>query len=251
MLTENKFSKYLIYAFGEIILVVIGILIALQINNWNENRLKDIEIKSNLISLKDDLTFDQEVLIWAIDRQSFKFYSMQYLLNIEGTNPYNAIDDNKSEIPQYKPTDTWDKEIPKTYNKEFIQLAFWHTHKEGTYTFAKSALEELKNTGMFSSLNPDLKTDITNYYGFEDVAFNGKIGVLSMDWQASLAEDGIITANAKKLPDPMVLINGKPKRIGLLNRMVKESGWAIQSIIDLKSKNVALIELIEKEIANL
>lgn len=36
LLTENKFSKYLIYALGEIILVVIGILIALQINNWNQ-----------------------------------------------------------------------------------------------------------------------------------------------------------------------------------------------------------------------
>ena len=38
MLTENKFSKYLIYAIGEIVLVVIGILIALQINNANESR---------------------------------------------------------------------------------------------------------------------------------------------------------------------------------------------------------------------
>ena len=38
LLSENKFSKYLFYAIGEIILVVIGILIALQINNWNENR---------------------------------------------------------------------------------------------------------------------------------------------------------------------------------------------------------------------
>jgi len=38
MLTENKFNKYLLYAMGEIILVVIGILIALSINNWNENR---------------------------------------------------------------------------------------------------------------------------------------------------------------------------------------------------------------------
>jgi len=38
MITENKVSKYLIYAIGEIALVVIGILIALQINNANENR---------------------------------------------------------------------------------------------------------------------------------------------------------------------------------------------------------------------
>jgi len=36
MLTENKFSKYLLYAIGEITLVVIGILIALSVNNSNE-----------------------------------------------------------------------------------------------------------------------------------------------------------------------------------------------------------------------
>lgn len=36
MLTENKFSKYLLYAIGEIALVVIGILIALSVNNSNE-----------------------------------------------------------------------------------------------------------------------------------------------------------------------------------------------------------------------
>jgi len=39
LLSENKLSEYLLYAAGEIFLVVVGILIALQINNWNENRL--------------------------------------------------------------------------------------------------------------------------------------------------------------------------------------------------------------------
>ncbi len=39
MLTENKFSKYLIYAIGEIVLVVLGILIALQLNNLNEEKI--------------------------------------------------------------------------------------------------------------------------------------------------------------------------------------------------------------------
>jgi hypothetical protein len=36
LLTDNKFSKYLLYAIGEILLVVIGILIALQADFWNE-----------------------------------------------------------------------------------------------------------------------------------------------------------------------------------------------------------------------
>lgn len=54
-LTENKFGKYLTYAIGEIILVVIGILIALSINNWNERR-KDVkrEIKM-LYDIQNDV----------------------------------------------------------------------------------------------------------------------------------------------------------------------------------------------------
>ncbi|PWI29755.1 hypothetical protein DI383_08325 [Flavobacteriaceae bacterium LYZ1037] len=55
LLSENKFSKYLIYAIGEIILVVIGILIALQINNWNENLKQDKEEITILENLKKNL----------------------------------------------------------------------------------------------------------------------------------------------------------------------------------------------------
>jgi len=50
LLLENNFSKYLIYAIGEIILVVIGILIALQVNNWNESK-KEERIEQQLIEL--------------------------------------------------------------------------------------------------------------------------------------------------------------------------------------------------------
>ena len=59
LLSENKFSKYLVYAIGEIVLVVIGILIALQINNWNENRKNEeqgiIQKKALKIELENDL----------------------------------------------------------------------------------------------------------------------------------------------------------------------------------------------------
>ncbi|WP_373399931.1 DUF6090 family protein [Algoriphagus halophilus] len=55
MLVENKFTKYLLYAFGEIILVVIGILIALSINNWNEARKNNLEETAILESLDKNL----------------------------------------------------------------------------------------------------------------------------------------------------------------------------------------------------
>ena len=52
---DNKPIKYLRYAIGEIVLVVIGILIALQINNWNENRKDNLKEVANLNSLKSEL----------------------------------------------------------------------------------------------------------------------------------------------------------------------------------------------------
>ncbi|MCA0154525.1 DUF6090 family protein [Winogradskyella vincentii] len=58
LLSENKFSKYLIYAFGEIILVVIGILIALSINNQNENKKDKTKEKVYLESLYQELKQD-------------------------------------------------------------------------------------------------------------------------------------------------------------------------------------------------
>ncbi|NNC67400.1 MAG: hypothetical protein HKN83_05140 [Gammaproteobacteria bacterium] len=55
LLTENKFSKYLVYAIGEIALVMIGILLALQVNNWNENRKLEVKSHNYIQRLKVDL----------------------------------------------------------------------------------------------------------------------------------------------------------------------------------------------------
>ena len=52
---QNKTGKYLKYAIGEIILVMIGILLALQVNNWNQNRINRGVEKGTLSSLKIDL----------------------------------------------------------------------------------------------------------------------------------------------------------------------------------------------------
>ena len=55
LLTENKFSRYLLYGIGEVLLVVIGILIAVQINAWHENRTLKINETNILNQLKIDL----------------------------------------------------------------------------------------------------------------------------------------------------------------------------------------------------
>jgi hypothetical protein len=59
---ENKTSKYFKYAIGEIVLVVIGILIALQINNWNENRNSRNQEQTILKALKTEISENQIIL---------------------------------------------------------------------------------------------------------------------------------------------------------------------------------------------
>ncbi|MFT4667682.1 MAG: sensor domain CHASE-containing protein [Gammaproteobacteria bacterium] len=60
LLLEGKTEMYLKYVIGEIVLVVIGILIALQINNWNEDRKQQSKIKSVYSVIKSDLKYDVE-----------------------------------------------------------------------------------------------------------------------------------------------------------------------------------------------
>jgi hypothetical protein len=56
LIDEGSLKKYLVYAFGEIVLVVIGILIAVQLNNWNQKSISDAEIEVLLDKVEDDLT---------------------------------------------------------------------------------------------------------------------------------------------------------------------------------------------------
>ena len=70
LLLENKTSKYFSYAIGEIVLVVIGILIALSINNWNEERKR----KENFLA-----TIEQ--IYNGLELESQELYS-----NIQGLN---------------------------------------------------------------------------------------------------------------------------------------------------------------------
>ncbi len=93
LLAQSRFSKYLLYAIGEIILVVIGILIALSINNWNQERIEhketkvllrnlSLDIEENINNLKDQQNLFEIRKDWAdlilktIDDQKVKDSTM-------------------------------------------------------------------------------------------------------------------------------------------------------------------------------
>ena len=63
LVSENRLTRYLLYAIGEIVLVVIGILIALQINNWNEDNKGKAFEREMLSQIQDNLKKDKAKLI--------------------------------------------------------------------------------------------------------------------------------------------------------------------------------------------
>ena len=105
MADDNKPMKYARYAIGEIVLVVIGILIALQINTWNEERKTRIietktlkEIRANLemdlvemngdIMVMDSINYAGEVVIDYLENHNEPSYAFNYAAQVARINPH-------------------------------------------------------------------------------------------------------------------------------------------------------------------
>ncbi len=87
-LRENRFSRYLLYAIGEIALVVVGILIALQINTWNEQRKNRDAEEEYLTAIAEDLRSDiasNENIIEMARNRKTAIENILHVLNNDST----------------------------------------------------------------------------------------------------------------------------------------------------------------------
>jgi len=92
LMGQNKTGKYLKYAIGEIVLVVIGILIALQINNFNQNQLDKVEEQNYYKNIKRQLNEDKNVLSSTIDYNNQFLEQFTYAINIIEKNDRSMVD---------------------------------------------------------------------------------------------------------------------------------------------------------------
>ncbi len=70
LMEQNKIRTYLLYAIGEIFLVVIGILLALQVNNWNQDRIDKANERTYLQNLKNDLKLQIDEFTFTLNAES-------------------------------------------------------------------------------------------------------------------------------------------------------------------------------------
>ena len=146
---NNQFLKYSRYAIGEIVLVVIGILIALQINNWNENQKKEIKALNDLLNLKEALNYDiasiESNLIFNKTRLRDIFYILKHSeLNTQPFTEMQWVDISKNDHNN----PIWKESFPDTLNRKFTDVAFSILGRGfGAVSLNKTVINELNSTG--------------------------------------------------------------------------------------------------------
>lgn len=178
MADDNRPLKYLRYAVGEIVLVVIGILIALSINNWNQKQLNHNKGQDYIFSLIEDAKTDLSNLKMAIALNEKRIVNLDSLAYI--CFNYNLKD---------------------KYNPEFMVWYMKSLAHPNFVTQTDRTLSQLKNSGGMALIKDKNKIDaIINYVESFDRLYN------QQEWYEGglkdLVDAGISVFNYKYLPKP-------------------------------------------------
>lgn len=175
LIAENRFTKYLLYALGEIILVVIGILIALQINNWNEFKKERKQERKVLTELLSSLESNHSrMLADSILRNKWNKSSKIIINHFENKNEYSDTLNKHFQDARKPGTNLalsyagyeslknvgYNIISSDTLRKSIIEL-FELTHK--------SMLEEME---YFESFQPERQAQLDRLFSYETAQFN-------------------------------------------------------------------------------
>ncbi len=233
LLTENSFSKYLLYAVGEIILVVIGILLALQINNWNTANTEKQHIQKYYTQLQQEFSKLAEYEMGRLKKSNLLIKNLKQCQQLMAQGDPNNIQQFKDCLP-YLYT-TWEDRLQYPIFQEFLNEG-WMSKIDNP------ALKNLLTTAREKLLLREQMDNITNKKFEEQVEpfFNKNINrseLPSIQNYVSLMPNGPAT-NYIKLFDNMELWGlfnakhnltayhafGQEEIIKLLNEIVEELG---------------------------
>ena len=224
LMEQNKTGKYLKYAIGEILLVVIGIMIALQVNNWNENRKLQLEHIVFLNNIKQDLTNDLEQINRIIAIQSQKKEN----INLLKTKLINI----------------------KSKNTENIQQLFAEIHASSNLTFFPNtgAYSTSSSSGIIATLKPEsLKMAITNLYErhYYRLNYNGEIYDKRVD-ESSFRRGKYFNSFTSKLTSPDVINDSE--FLNLVSILIFDNNSYLDLCNNTKIEIQIIIELINKSL---
>mgnify|MGYP001024462221 CR=1 FL=1 len=175
LLTENKFRKYLIYAIGEILLVMIGILLAFQVNSWNDQRKINLleiailkELKQNL--MVDIVDIDENIIMHEQSLKSSQIISSVIENDLPNNDSLNNHFSNIILVPMFLPTKTAYENLKLTgttiLDNDSLRLAIIELY-ERKYPFLKDVIDR-ERIKMYNDLDGFYRNE------FSSIDFFGK-----------------------------------------------------------------------------
>ncbi len=229
LMEKGKPSRYFKYAIGEIVLVVIGILIALQINNWNEYRKeRTVEIKI-LKEIYENLSVDRTNLQLKIDEtQSFNLASLKVLEHLENKTPLN----------------------------DSLHFYYSRLNAYGTFRAVTAGYENLKSKGVDLIQNDSLRSSILQLYDYEYFHFVEDIVYAISTFRFTKSayfneriylDGGVFTSG---LPYNLTELQNDDKFKGYLKSTMVIHDWMNSRRTSGLLKIEGMIQAIEKELNN-
>lgn len=240
LLSENKFSKYLLYALGEIILVVMGILMALQINNWKQKQENLKKVNKYLTEIKQNIKAD----IHRIDELDRFNIQKSKSLKQAISHYYNLEQDLK-----YKDTIS-------------ALIVSGEISRTGSFRVSTHGIEALLGSGEINLIADSIRIKINSYY--EQVnritSTNNRIVSLTREtiqdklvkqvfdraMIAHLANVDIAQSNYEGNPKFMVN-NDIPNDLLFLSTIIN---FHIEALAQIKIKGLDIIKEIDEEITS-
>ena len=170
---ERQLGRYLLYALGEVILVMVGILLALQVDNWNEERKEGKEELELLKALKTDLFFTRNEMD-TIVRYNRKFLKEYRLI-------HSFIEEDKPYAP--------------ALDSAFTDLDVWAHPYLSTMTY-----ETIQNKGIDIIQNDSLKRHIVRFYNQDFKSITEDV----VQWEWSFSQNTtqpIMVAHVRRILD--------------------------------------------------
>ena len=157
LINEGNLKRYLIYAIGEVLLVVIGILIALQINNMNEERKELTKSHDILLEIKENLQFNTSRFMVEIKEEESVIKSIDIVLkNINESKVYNDSLDFHFINTTYYPTASRKSSGYETLKSRGVELIRSNKIRQGIIDLYEKTYNEILDVSRESATNHDI-----------------------------------------------------------------------------------------------
>jgi hypothetical protein len=167
LLSENNFTRYVTYAAGETVLIVIGILIALEISNANEEKIEALELEGYLQTIAKNLETDLVAAKVIYDKRISLRERLSKVRLIRDQSNVNSLSQNS-------PTSSSQEQVLEIEQATFISNTFTDLWALDHLNSNTSGFESLKSSGYLSKLQQtDLEEMLLNYYNLvDDIVFS-------------------------------------------------------------------------------